>query len=350
MNQLGLIQQLWKSAQRRLDRRAGHSVAMHHRGFKASAIMVFCIAVGASLSTHVQAQTFPNRPIRIVVPAAAGGALDIVARIMAEKASQTFKQGVYVENRSGANWIIGMDLVAKSDPDGYTLLLVSTSGFSINPHLFKNVPPVTDFVPITNPTKGTFVLLTNPKLGVANVKEFVALLKANPGKYNHASNSATTKLLSELFKAQAGLKYADISYRGAALAINDTASGVTDFCFVDYGSASGVLQDGMLRPLATTSDERYPLSPDIPSMGEDVANFSVDGGTILLAPSKVDPQVLSTLQTVFIAALKSPDVVSRFGSIGQVPVGSTPKQTADALSIEVDKWANLIKEKNIKIE
>ena len=312
------------------------------------ALTAWCIAI--ALVPRSNAQTMSARPLKIIVPAAAGGALDLISRVLVDKVSSQFKQGAYVENRAGANWIIGMDAVAKSPPDGYTLLLVSTSGFSINPHVFKNVPPVSDFIPITTTTKGAFILLVNPKLGARDVGTFINLLKANPGKYNHASNSATTKLLSEFFKSQAEVDYVDINYRGASLAVNDTMMGVTDFCFVDFGSATNVLQDRSLLPLAVTSNGRYELSPDIPPLSDVLPGFAVDGGTMLFAPAHMSADLMNHLHGVFATALKSEDVVSRFRTIGQIARSADPEQAAKDLTVEVDRWANLIKEKNIRLD
>lgn len=318
---------------------------MSRRRFVGSVVVMAAAQVPSS---YAHAQSFQSRPVKIVVPAAAGGALDLISRVLAERVADQFKHGIYVENRPGANWIIGMDAVAKSPPDGHTLLLVSSSGFSINPHLFKNVPPMEDFVPITTATKGAFVILVNPKLGVESVPDFIKLLKGSPGKYNHASNSATTKLLSEFFKSQAGVEYADVSYRGASLAISDTMIGVTDFCFVDFGSATNVLQDRSLIALAVTSAERYELNPDIPTLSEAaLPGFSVDGGTVLFAPARISPEVLMQLNTTFMNVLRSPEVIARFRTIGQIAKGSATEETMQSLRLEVDRWATLIREKNI---
>ena len=308
------------------------------------------LALSLTMACAAKAQPLSAQPFKIIVPAAAGGALDLISRVLVNSVSDQFKQGAYVENRPGANWVIGMNAVAKSPPDGYTLLLVSTSGFSINPHVFKNVPPVSDFTPITTTTKGAFILLVNPKLGVKDVASFIALLKASPGKYNHASNSASTKLLSEFFKLQAGVDYVDINYRGASLAVNDTFMGVTDFCFVDYGSATNVLQDRSLLPLAVTSNGRYELSPEIPPLSDILPGFSVDGGTTLFGPANMNRELLAYLHGLFTTALKSEDVLTRFRAIGQISRGADPQETARDLAAEVDRWASLIKEKNVKLE
>ena len=205
-----------------------------------------------------------------MVPAAAGGALDVIARLLASKVAENWKQQLYVENRPGANWIIGMDAVAKSAPDGYTLLFVASSGLTINPYVFPNMPldPLRDLTPVTIATQTPFVLLLNPAVPAKTVPEFIAHLRANPGKLNHASNSATTMLVSELFKQQAKVDYLDVNYRGASQAIVATHGGTTEFCFVDLGSATAAIEGKTLRALGLTSPTRYKLNPDIPTFAE----------------------------------------------------------------------------------
>src|SRR5258708_33509365 len=168
---------------------------------------------------QAHAQTFPNRPVRIVVPAAAGGALDVIARILAIKVGEIWNQQLYVENKPGANWIIGMDAVAKSAPDGYTLLFVASSGLTINPYVFRMpIDPLSDLTLVATATHTPFVLLVNNDVPAKTLPEFITHLNANPGKLNHASNSATTILNSELLKARANVSYVDLSYRGASQA------------------------------------------------------------------------------------------------------------------------------------
>ena len=202
-----------------------------------------------------EAQTYPNRPVRIVVPAAAGGALDVMARLLATKVGEIWKHQFYVENKPGANWIIGMDAVAKSAPDGYTLLFVASSGLTINPFVFPNMPldPLRDLAPVTIAAQTPFVLLLNPAVPARTVPELVAHLRANPGKLNHGSNSATTILVSELFKQQAGVEYLDVNYRGASQAIVATLAGTTEFCFVDLGSATSAIEGKTLHPVGLTT-------------------------------------------------------------------------------------------------
>src|SRR5262245_60584893 len=185
----------------------------------AAVLMVPCLLV--MTADPVAAQGYPNRPVRVVVPAAPGGALDSIARLLSQKVAENRKQNFYVENRPGANWIIGMDVVAKSPPDGYTLLVVASAGLTINPFVFPGMPldPRRDLVPITATTHTAFVLLLNPAVPATTVPELIAHLRANPGRLNHASNSATTMLASELFKQRAGVDYADVNFRGATQAL-----------------------------------------------------------------------------------------------------------------------------------
>jgi tripartite-type tricarboxylate transporter receptor subunit TctC len=221
---------------------------MRLRSLRMLAVALPLVALVAAQVAHAQA--YPNRPVRIVVPAAAGGALDVISRILAIKVGEIWNQQLYVENKPGANWIIGMDAVAKSAPDGYTLLFVASSGLTINPYVF-NMPidPLRDLTLVATATHTPFVLLANNDLPAKNLLEFLAHLRANPGKLNHASNSATTILNSELLKARANVDYVDINYRGASQAIIATQGGSTQFCFVDLGSGSPAIQGKTLRAL-----------------------------------------------------------------------------------------------------
>jgi tripartite-type tricarboxylate transporter receptor subunit TctC len=318
------------------------------RGFKALAVFGAIAACG--VNQELRAQEFPNRPIRLVVPAAAGGGLDLVARVLAQKSSEVIGQQIYIENKPGANWIVGMEHVAKSMPDGYTLLLLSASGLSINPHVFKNVPALDQFTVITAPTKGAFVILLNPKIPVKSLPEFISLLKSSPGKYNHASNSASTILLSQLFKAQAGVEFVDVNYRGGSQSVADTVTGITDFCFVDLGSAMAYIQGGQLRPLGVSTETNYELVPELPPLSEaGVPGMAVDGGTVLVGPANLPAAVLLKLNHVFVQAIATPEVKKRFAATGQLPLGGSAEQTLATMQSESDRWKKLIIEKNIKI-
>jgi tripartite-type tricarboxylate transporter receptor subunit TctC len=312
-----------------------------------------CVAIAGIVVVAV-AQDYPaaGRSIRIVVPAAAGGALDMMGRVLAQQTTEVWKRQAYVENRPGANWIIGMDTVVRSEPDGYTLLVVSSAGLSVNPSVFPNIPfdPFRDLVPVASLTRGTFVLLANPNLPVNTASEFIAHLRANPGKLNHGSNSATTILLSALFRSLAKVDYVDVSYKGASQAINDTMAGVIQFCFTDYGSALPAIQGGKLKALAVASPTRYSLSPDIPALADDLPGFAMDGGMILLAPGKTPPDVVDKLNGFVRQALASDDIRQRVALMGQLPGEGSPEQIQKTLRSEAERWKALIKEQGIRFK
>jgi tripartite-type tricarboxylate transporter receptor subunit TctC len=319
----------------------------------AAACMAFCAATAGPV-TEAAAQDYPapGRSIRIIVPAAAGGALDMMGRVLAQRTTEVWSRQAYVENRPGANWIIGMDAVVRSEPDGYTLLVVSSGGLSVNPSVFPNLPfdPFRDLVPVASLTRGTFVLLVNPSLPVNSAAEFIAHLKANPGKLNHGSNSATTILLSALFRSLAKVDYVDVSYKGASQAINDTMAGVIQFCFTDYGSALPAIQSGKLKALAVAAPARYALVPDIPALADDLPGFAMDGGMILLAPGKTPRVVVDKLNAFVRQALASDEIRQRIEAMGQLPGEGSPEQLQKLLLSEAGRWKALIKEQSIRFQ
>jgi tripartite-type tricarboxylate transporter receptor subunit TctC len=317
------------------------------------ALIALGLALGVTaLSRTADAQTYPNRPIRIVVPAAAGGALDVIARLLAQKVGESWKHQLYVDNKPGANWIIGMDAVAKAPPDGYTLLFVASSGLTVNPYVFANMPldPLAELTPITIATRTGFVLVLNPSVPAKTVPEFIAHLRANPGKLNHASNSATTMLASELFKMRAQVDYLDVNYRGASQALIATQSGTTDFCFVDLGSATPAIESKMMRALAITTPTRYELAPDMPTLAEQgLPGYSVTSMTLLLAPANTPADILDKLNGAAQQALESSDVSGKLRAIGQAVSGGSRAQATAALHSEAQQWKQLISERNIKL-
>ena len=301
----------------------------------------------------VRAQEFPSKPVKIVVPAAPGGALDIISRLIAQRASEIVKQQFFIENKPGANWIIGMDYVAKAPPDGYTLLFIASSGITVNPHVFPNMPldPVKDLAPITISTNTDFVLLANPSLPAQNLREFIAHLKANPGKLNHASNSATTMLVSALLKAQAGVDYVDVNYRGASQAIQDTMSGVTQFCFVDLGTGTGAIDGKTLRPLGVTGAQRSPLRPDLPTIAEQgLPGYAVSSATLLMAQSALPAPIMQRLNAVFREALQASEVKQKLTTMAQIVVGNSPSEAVGLLKPEHEQFGKLIRERGLKFD
>jgi tripartite-type tricarboxylate transporter receptor subunit TctC len=298
-----------------------------------------------------RSETYPNRPIRLIVPAAAGGGLDALARIMSQRASEMLGQPIIIENKPGASFIIGMDAVAKAKPDGYTLLFVSSAGVTINPILFLNMPldPMKDLVPVSITTSNPFVLLVSRSVPATTVAEFVAYLKKNPGKLNHASNSASTQLVSELFKMLAGVDYVDVNFRGGGPAVLSTEAGDTQLCFVDVASATAALSSERLRAMAITTSKRYPLRASIPTLAEGgVPGYSAEAWGVLMAPAGTPANVVKILHEAFKKALQEPDVVKRINAVGNVIVGADQDQAKATLAAEAEQWRRLVKERNVK--
>src|SRR6266481_3989487 len=225
------------------------------------------VAAGAA-----RGDDYPSHPIRLIVPYAAGGSADSVARVIARRVGESVGQTVVVENRGGAGAIIGTDLVSKSDPDGYTLLLGQSGPISINPGIYKKLPyePLRDFAPVTMTTSYPYIMVVSPKLGVKTVEEFVALAKSKPGELNYgtAGVGASNHLLTELFDSKAGIKMTHIPYRGTALAVTDLIGGQVQVVFSDPVSALAQVNAGTLLALAVTSKERSAVAPEVPTLAE----------------------------------------------------------------------------------
>lgn len=313
---------------------------------------IFAAILGLSFSPVALAQSYPIKAVRVIVPAAPGGGLDLIARNLTQKLPQLWGQQAVVENRAGANFIVGTDAVAKSAPDGYMLLLVSSSALTINPLAYANLPyQASDLAPITPVTSGNFVLIANMGIPASTVPEFLAHLRANPGKLNHASNSATTLLASELFKWMAKVDYADINYKGGALAAASTAAGETQFAIVDMGSATAYLKSSRVRALAVTSAERRKLQPDIPALSESgLKGFDITPLTLVMAPAKTPADLVARINADLLRVLAMPDVIARIEANGSEVAASSPEEAARMLRQETEQWTRLVRERNIKLQ
>lgn len=308
--------------------------------------------LGFALPHAAQAQAYPAKPVRIVVPAAAGGGLDVIARIVAVKLTEAWGQQVFVENRAGANFILGTDLVSKAAPDGYTLIYVSSGALTINPVAYANLPydPERDLVPITLVTSNPFILLVNKELPIKSVQDLIAYANANPQKLYHASNSASTMLTSELFKSLAKIEYTDVNYKGGILAVTSTEAGETQLCFVDTGSAAAAMQNGRIRALAVTTVKRFKTLPDVPTIAESgVPGYASGAWGVLLAPAKTPSDILSKINTDLDKILSNPEIQARFLAVGNEAVGGSAANAVQELRADREKWARLAKDRNIKI-
>jgi tripartite-type tricarboxylate transporter receptor subunit TctC len=315
--------------------------------------LALAVLVGAVAPHAALAQAYPTKPVRIVVPAAPGGGLDLVARNVNGRLSQMWGQQVIVENKPGANFIVGTDSVAKSAPDGYTLLVVSYGAITVNPLAYPDLPynPERDLTPIMLMTNGPFVLLVNNAVPAATLPEFVAHLQANPGKLNHASNSASTILASELFKSLAKVSYVDVNYKGGILAAASTSAGETQFAIVDSGSAGNAMRGGLARALAVTPSKRFKLLPNLPTFAEaGVPGYSASAWVVLLAPAKTPADIIAKVSNDVRAVLATPEVAARIEGIGNEVVASSPEETARVLRADAEQWSRLVKERNIRLQ
>ena len=297
------------------------------------------------------AQAWPAKPIRLVVPFPAGGATDLFARVLSLKLGEKIGNSVVVENRPGAGGTIGSDLAAKAPPDGYTLLLATSSTHSIGPSLNPRMPydAVRDFTPISHVGNAPSIMLVPNNSPAKSVKEWIDFARKNPGKLNYASsgNGTIVQLTAELFKAQAGLFIVHIPYKGTALAIPDLASGKLDVLFDSLPTGLPHVRDGRLRALGVTSAKRTPLAPELPAIAEVLPGFESNTWFGLYGPKGLPPEVLGKVNTAVNQALADAEVRDRLARLGIEPVGGSPQQFAQMAAADADKWKRIIAERKI---
>lgn len=307
-------------------------------------------------AAFAQAQPpYPSKPIRFVVPYPAGGPLDTVARLLGQKVGESLKQPVIVENKPGAGGNIGADMVAKSAPDGYTILMGAVATHAINPTLYAHIPydAERDFAPITQLASTPNVLVVNPKLPVSNVKEFIAYAKAHPGQLNFGSGSTGSAghLAGELFNTMAGVKMVHVPYKGAAPAMQDLIGGQIQLMFDNLASSLGQMRAGKVKALAVTTAKRSPLAPELPTIAESgLPGFNINTWFGVFAPAGTPRPIVDELHDEFVKALDAPDVREKMLTMGAEPVGNTPEQFAAYIKSEGRKYAKLIKQSGAKVD
>jgi tripartite-type tricarboxylate transporter receptor subunit TctC len=317
------------------------------------------LATLALSSPWILAQGYPSKPIRLVVPFPAGGATDLLARSLAQRLGQGLGQPVLVENKSGGGGSLGSAEVAKTAPDGYTLLIATSSTHAIGPHLnpklpYKTTGPNSDFTPIAHVADATNVLLVPMDLPVANVKELVAYAKARPGQLNYASsgNGTIVHLTTEAFKSRSGIYVTHISYRGTALAIPDLVSNKVQILFDSIVSGMPHVKDGKLRALAVTGRTRSGLAPELPTVAESgLPGFVSTTWFGIYGPRGLPPDIAAKLNAEFNKAMQAAEVRERFVRLGaDVAAANTPAQFAAMVQADSDRWAALIRERKITLD
>jgi len=303
-------------------------------------------------SAPAAAQIYPEREVRIIVPTAPGGAIDIVARVIGEKLSQKWGKAVVIENKAGAGMRIGADAAAKSPPDGYTLLVAHDGTLAMSAVVYPDLPfdPQRDFVPLAMMTAIPGVLLVNNAVQARSIKELIAFAKSNPGRLNHASGGTATLLWLELFKAMAGIDIANVPFRGGAPAITGVMAGQVEMLFADIATANPGLSSGKLRALGVTSAKRAKTLSEIPTIDEaGVPGYDVATWVGAFAPEGTPPAIVGTIEAGIKEALATPEVRSRLEGLGMDIRSGTAQEMRTVLDRDINQWGKLIREKNIKI-
>jgi tripartite-type tricarboxylate transporter receptor subunit TctC len=317
------------------------------RGMAAAVAAALALPTVLTPATAV-AQTYPDRPVRLIVPFPPGGPVDTAARILAAALAEPLRQTVVVDNRSGAGGVIGTDAVAKAAPDGYTLGFSSTGAVAINVTLLPNTPydPRRDFAPVSVVAAVPSLLAVNPSVQARNVQELVALARRKRGSLNFGSAGpgGTPHLAAELSKLRAGIDIAHVPYRGAAPAVTALLAGEVDLVFLDVPVLLPHVQDNRLRPLAVTSRERSPALPDVPIFAEAGVNgMEVENWYAVLAPAGTPPDRVRALHAAITTAMARPEVRRQFTDQGARIVGSTPEESTGFIRDEVAKWAEVVR-------
>ncbi len=317
-------------------------------------LQLLALCAASLTAASAAAQSYPGKSVRVIVPFAAGGATDIVARVVAQKLGETWGQQVVVDNRAGAGGNIGGELAAKSTPDGYTLFMTSGSIITANQHIYKKMPfdPAKDLVPVINVANGPQVLIVTPTFPPKTVKELIALAKAHPREisYGSAGFGSQTHLAAENFLYAAKIEIVHIPYKGEAPAIVDTMAGQVPFSTPNLAAAINYVQQKKLRALGVTSKQRSPQLPDVPAVAETVPGFENLGWFGFVVPTGTPKDVIDKIYRDTAKALEAPDIKSRFDGLGMAPVGSNPAEFGKYIREETERWAKIVRERKLQVD
>jgi putative tricarboxylic transport membrane protein len=300
------------------------------------------------------AESYPSRPVRMIIPAGAGGITDILGRVLAQRLSEGFGQQVVIDNRPGASGILGSNIVARAAPDGYTLLMVFPS-HPVNPSVFKDIPfdTLTAFAPITMVSAVAPVLIVTSQFPARSVKELIAIGKEKPGWLNHGSSANTSMghLGAELFCAMAGIKITFVTYKGAPQALNGLLGGEIHFYLIgSAGTVVPLVKGGRVRALGVGSKERLPVLPDVPPIADTLPGYEARGWNGILSPARTPKAVIDRLHDEIVKVVRSPEFNRLLTSEGATAVGNTPAEFDAIIRADVKKWERIIREAGIKAE
>ena len=317
-------------------------------------VLAVAVALGVVAPFATGQSTYPTRPVRLVVPFPAGGTTDIIARATAQKLSEAWGQQVIVDNRPGAGGNVGSELVAKSAPDGYTLLMGTVGTHAINPSLYAKMPydHVKDFAPVILVAGVPNVLVVNPELPVKSVPELIAYAKANPGKLNFASsgNGTSIHLSGELFKAMTGVQMTHVPYKGSAPALTDLVGGQVQLMFDNLPSSLAFIKAGKLQALAVTSATRAAALPDVPTVADFVPGFEASSWFGILAPAGTPPAIIAKINGEVTKWLATPEAKDKLTAQGANAAGGSPQDFAKHIQAETAKWAKVVKDSGAKVD
>jgi tripartite-type tricarboxylate transporter receptor subunit TctC len=311
-------------------------------------------AVATTFAGPAPAQTYPAKPIRLVSPYAPGGGTDILARLIGQKLTESLGQPVVVENRPGGGGVIGTEVVAKSAPDGYTIMLASPSPIVVAPHLHKKLgyDPLKDLAPVTLITVVPAVMAVHPSLPVKSVKELIVLARAKPSAltFSSSGNGGTGHLSGEMLKMMAGVDMLHVPYKGTGPATTAVLSGEVSLTFGNIISLLPHVKGSRLRSLAVTTPKRSPVLPEVPAVAETLPGYSAGPWYGVLAPGNTPQDVIAKLNQEIVKILRSPEVKQTLASEGADPVGSTPADFAKHLKSETERWGKVVREARMKVD
>lgn len=317
-------------------------------------ILITLLAALSSLTTVSFAQDYPNRPIKLIVPFPPAGGTDNVARVFVQEVAQHLGQPIVIENRAGAAGMIGADQAAKSEPDGYTLLMTTNSTHVIGPLLNPKTPysPVKSFTPVIYLVHSPSIMVVPLESKAKTVADFIAMAKANPGKLNYGSAGVggIPHLSGERFQALSGTKMTHVPYKGTALAMPDLMAGRLDVIFDSFSVGYPHVRDGKVRALGVSSAERSPLVPDLPAISEQLPGFVSLTWFGVLGPANMPAPIVDKLNAAFNAALKNPKIRAQLANMGTDPVGGTPQDFVKRMADDTAAWSKVIKDANIVVE